>query len=84
VPSATVRSFAARAGVPVSKVEGYWDWAKAQADIRFKARGQSYWAYVSALTQRRLGLKEARQATSFKDFLALTGDKYLYQPRRKE
>jgi hypothetical protein len=80
MPTAVMKSFADQAEVPVSKVEGYWDWAKEQADKKFKKKGPSYWAYVNALTQRRLGLREADQPVSFKDFLVLESDKYSVQP----
>lgn len=79
MPSAVVKSFADQAGVSVAKAEGYWDWAKEQADKKFKKKGSSYWAYVNALTQRRLGLKET-ESLSFSEFLMLDEHKYLEQP----
>lgn len=80
MPNAVVKAFADQAEVSVSKVEGYWDWAKAQADKKFKKKGPGYWAYVNALTQRRLGLKETSSGTRFREFLMLDEHKYRAQP----
>lgn len=79
MPNAVIKSFADQAEVSVAKAEGYWDWAKEQADKKFKKKGPSYWAYVNALTQRRLGLKEDGKIT-FAQFLVFNEHKYLEQP----
>ena len=79
MPTSVMKSFADKAGVPVDQVEGYWEWAKEEASKKFKKRGAPFWAYVSALTQRRLGLRETVNL-SFSEFLVLVEHKYQAQP----
>ncbi len=69
MPAAQLKSFAEKSGKSIKELEGYWDEAKkAAARHGFKTEDPSFWAYVSAIVQRRAGLREA---ISFKEFAQL-------------
>lgn len=80
MPTPLLKSLADRAGVPVAKAEEYWDWAKGQAEKKFGKPGPRYWAYVNALTRRRLQLEEVN--LKFSTFLTLLHDKYQQPPEQ--
>lgn len=74
MPAPLVVSLAKKARTSVDTVEAYWQEAKEQAHQKFKVRdGKHYWAYVNAIVQRRLGLRESEQIT-FKDFIIAEGE----------
>lgn len=65
MPNALVKKYAAQAKCSVEHVEGIWNKAKEIAKERFKGTtSPKYWAYVNAITQKGLKLKEG----SFKEF----------------
>ena len=68
MPSALIKKYAEETGKSVSDVEDVWDSAKSAAEKKFKDQGPRYWAYVNAVTRKRLGITEG---ISFKDFILL-------------
>lgn len=68
MPSALIKKYAEETGKAVSDVEDVWDSAKSAAEKKFKDQGPRYWAYVNAVTRKRLGITEG---ISFKDFILL-------------
>lgn len=59
MPTAMIQNYAKRAGVTVGQAETQWEKAKEIAFQRLKSKeGPKYWAYVNAITQKLLHLKE--------------------------
>ena len=72
MPAAQLKSFAEKSGKSLKKLEGYWEAAKkAAARHGFKTEDPSFWAYVSAIVQRRAGLREE---LTFKEYVQLCDD----------
>jgi hypothetical protein len=65
MPNAVVKSFAKKAGKSVNDVEKLWDETKADTKKKFKKKDKHYWAYVNAVTQRKLGISESHTLSSF-------------------
>jgi len=77
MPNALVKKYAEKAKCSVEHVEEVWSKAKEVAKERFKGTtSPSYWAYVNAITQRGLKLKEY----SFKKFSQFTPDMEAVPP----
>ena len=72
MPSPVVKSFVEKSGQSVQTVEKYWDEAKMSAREKFKRKDSHFWAYVNAIVQKRLGLKEVK--LSFKDFMSILNE----------
>lgn len=72
MPSPVVKSFAEKSGKSIQTVEKYWDEAKMSAREKFKRKDSHFWAYVSAIVQKRLGIAENKQ--SFKQFLTVINE----------
>lgn len=69
MPNDLVKSYADKTNKSVDEVEKIWNEAKAQAHDKFGEESDSFWAYVNAIVQKRLGLNESKKL-SFSDFLA--------------
>lgn len=67
MPSSVIKSFADKAGRSIPEVEKYWDESKSEAAKKFSEDDPKFWAYVNAVTQRKLGLGSKK--TSFKQHL---------------
>lgn len=66
MPNPIIKSFAKKSGKSEAEVEKIWDASKAEAYSKFKSENGSFWAYVNATVQHKLGLKEDK--VRFKQF----------------
>ena len=69
MPNPLVKSYASKAKKSVQAVEKIWDEAKVAAEKAIGKKGPRYWAYVNAVTKKRLGLAENM---SFKEYVDMT------------
>lgn len=68
MPNPLISKYAVKAKTTEAKVEEIWRRAKEEAYNRFRGnKSPQYWAYVNAIVQRRLGLREGK--ITFKDML---------------
>ena len=72
MPNALIKKYAERAKTTPAHVEEIWAKAKQVAKERFKdTKSPHYWAYVNAITQRGLKLKEDHSFKEFMDDMAM-------------
>lgn len=62
MPNDLVKSYADKTNKSVDEVEKIWNEAKAQAHDKFGEESDSFWAYVNAIVQKRLGLNESNDS----------------------
>jgi hypothetical protein len=72
MPAAVIASIAKKSGKSKSDIEKIWDEEKKHAKKKFKTEDEHYWAYVTAVTKRRSGLKES---LTFKGYLCEVANK---------
>lgn len=72
MPAAVIASIAKKSGKSKDAVEKIWDEEKISAKKKFKVEDEHYWAYVTAVTKRRSGIKES---LTFKNYLCEVGNK---------
>jgi hypothetical protein len=68
MPVPMLKKLANKTGKSVSKAEKYWEDAKISASKKFSKKDSHYWAYVTSIVKKRLGVSEEKSA-SFKQFL---------------
>jgi 8-oxo-dGTP pyrophosphatase MutT (NUDIX family) len=72
MPTAQLRSLAAKSDKTLGDLERYWADAKVEAHHKFKKKDKHFWAYVVGIVKRRAGLSE--EDISFKTYLLLIED----------
>jgi hypothetical protein len=60
MPVPMLKSFAKKAGKSEAEAEFIWNDTKKDAKKKFKKEDGHFWAYVNAVVQRKLGLKEEK------------------------
>lgn len=61
-----LKKLAKQSGKSLSSAEKYWEEAKASASKKFSKKDSRYWAYVTSIVKKRMGITES---LSFKQFL---------------
>jgi len=59
MPHDLVKAFAKESGKTQAEVEKIWDETKEEATKQFHDFNPNYWAYVTAVVKKKLGLKES-------------------------
>lgn len=58
MPSDVVKSLAKKSGKTVAEVETIWEEAKEETDKKYGRTNKIYWAYVTSIVKKRLGIKD--------------------------
>lgn len=58
MPVPYLKKLAEESDKTLAELEQYWEEAKAEADKKFEARNESYWAYVTSVVKRRAGVEK--------------------------
>lgn len=64
MPVPALKKWAKESGKTVKQAEKAWDDAKKEADKKFNKdhpKDEHYWAYVTLVTQRKLGITEKKK-----------------------
>lgn len=71
MPSSVVKSFAQKSGKSVAEVEKIWNDSKTEASGHkvFKGYNPNFWAYVTAIVKKKLGIKESLKFSEFSQIL---------------
>lgn len=56
MPSALMKSLAVKSGKSIEEVERVWAETSGEAEKKFEAKSDEFWAWVVAVTKRKLGL----------------------------
>lgn len=61
MPVPALQKWSKMTGKSLKECEKAWEDAKKQADKKFKTRDSHYWAYVTIVTERKLGVEKIKK-----------------------